>query len=184
MAKKMYVPNTIGIPTHGVDLWHHGLRLAKRNPKSPMKPPQEEGGKKERGGGKRGPKIYCRASHTEWAGVTESCHVKRRNSCMWLRPCCGYSATLEPSHTSVNGATEKSHIWKKSFGRFISRILFKKESKYQKKSFVCVQFYTQQYVLLPCLGPWDHYRKRHSFIGFFIFVGWPMNIRCHDHHIG
>jgi hypothetical protein len=127
---------------------------------------------------------YSRASHTEWAGVTESCHVKRRNSCMWLRPCCGYCATLEPSHTSVNGATEKSHIWKKSFGRFISRILFKKESKYQKKSFVCVQFYTQQYVLLPCLGPWDHYRKRHLFIGFFIFVGWPMNIRCHDHHIG
>jgi hypothetical protein len=52
----MYVPNTIGIPTHGVDLWHHGLRLVKRNPKSPMEPPQGERGgerKKERGGRKR-----------------------------------------------------------------------------------------------------------------------------------
>jgi hypothetical protein len=52
----MYVPNTIGIPTHGVDLWHHGLRLVKRNPKSTLEPPQGERGggkKKERGGRKR-----------------------------------------------------------------------------------------------------------------------------------
>jgi hypothetical protein len=34
MVKTMYVPNTIGIPTHEVNLWHHGLRLVKRNPKS------------------------------------------------------------------------------------------------------------------------------------------------------
>jgi hypothetical protein len=46
-----YVPNMIGIPTHGVDLWHHRLRLAKTNPKSPMEPSQGERGegrKKER----------------------------------------------------------------------------------------------------------------------------------------
>jgi hypothetical protein len=52
----MYVPNTIGIPIHGVDLWHHGLRLVKRNPKSTLEPPQGERGggrKKERGGRKR-----------------------------------------------------------------------------------------------------------------------------------
>jgi hypothetical protein len=44
----MYVPNTIGIPTHGVNLWHRRLRLANRNPKSPMEPPQgERGGRKK-----------------------------------------------------------------------------------------------------------------------------------------
>jgi hypothetical protein len=46
------VPNTIKITTYGVDLWHHRLRLAKRNPKSVIEPPQGErggGGKKERG---------------------------------------------------------------------------------------------------------------------------------------
>jgi hypothetical protein len=51
-----YVPNMIGIPTHGVDLWHHRLRLAKTNPKSPMELSQGERGegrKKERGGRKR-----------------------------------------------------------------------------------------------------------------------------------
>jgi hypothetical protein len=74
MAKKMYVPNTIGIPTHGVDLWHHGLRLANRNPKS-----QGEGRKKERGG-RRGPEASCRASHAEWASMTESHHINRRDS--------------------------------------------------------------------------------------------------------
>jgi hypothetical protein len=38
----------IGIPTYIIDLWHHGLRLAKRNSKLPMEPPQSE-----RGGGRR-----------------------------------------------------------------------------------------------------------------------------------
>jgi hypothetical protein len=38
----------IGIPTHGVDLWHHGLRLVKRNPKSSMEPSQgKRGGRKK-----------------------------------------------------------------------------------------------------------------------------------------
>jgi hypothetical protein len=54
MVKMMYVPNTIGIPTHLVDLWHHVLRIEERNPKSPMEPPQgEEMRKKERGERKR-----------------------------------------------------------------------------------------------------------------------------------
>jgi hypothetical protein len=48
MVKMMSVPNTIGIPTHGVDLWHNGLRLVKRNLKLPMEPPQGE-----RGGGRK-----------------------------------------------------------------------------------------------------------------------------------
>jgi hypothetical protein len=34
-----YVPNTIGVSTHGVDLLHHGLRIGERTPKSPMEPP-------------------------------------------------------------------------------------------------------------------------------------------------
>jgi hypothetical protein len=38
----MYVPNTIRIPTHGVDLWHHGLQIGERNQKSPIEPPQGE----------------------------------------------------------------------------------------------------------------------------------------------
>jgi hypothetical protein len=48
MVKTTYVINTIGIPTHGVD----GFQLVKRNPKSPIEPPQVErarGRKKERG---------------------------------------------------------------------------------------------------------------------------------------
>jgi hypothetical protein len=51
-----YVPNTIGIPTHGVDLWHHKLLLGERGPKLQMEPPQGERGggrKKGRGGRKR-----------------------------------------------------------------------------------------------------------------------------------
>jgi hypothetical protein len=27
MVKMMYVPNTIEVPTHGVDLWYHELRI-------------------------------------------------------------------------------------------------------------------------------------------------------------
>jgi hypothetical protein len=47
-VKTTYVPNMIGIPTYGVDLWHHGLQLVKRNPKSPMESPQgERGGRKK-----------------------------------------------------------------------------------------------------------------------------------------
>ncbi len=42
MVKTTYVPNTIRIPTHGVDLWHHGLEIGERNPKSPIKPSQGE----------------------------------------------------------------------------------------------------------------------------------------------
>jgi hypothetical protein len=37
-----YVPNMIEIPTHGVDLWRHGLQIGERNPKSSMEPPQGE----------------------------------------------------------------------------------------------------------------------------------------------
>jgi hypothetical protein len=50
MIKTTYVPNMIGIPTNAVDLWHHGLRLGERNPKSAMELLQGERGerKKER----------------------------------------------------------------------------------------------------------------------------------------
>jgi hypothetical protein len=44
----MYVPNTIGIPTHGVDLWHHKLQIRERTPKSPMEPPQGEERKRKK----------------------------------------------------------------------------------------------------------------------------------------
>jgi hypothetical protein len=47
-VKTTYVPNMIGIPTYEVDLWHHGLQLVERNPKSPMESPQgERGGRKK-----------------------------------------------------------------------------------------------------------------------------------------
>jgi hypothetical protein len=42
MIKMTFVPNMIGIPTHGVDLWRHGLQIGERNPKSSMEPPQGE----------------------------------------------------------------------------------------------------------------------------------------------
>jgi hypothetical protein len=41
-VKMTYVFNMIRIPTHGVDLWHHGLRIGERKPKSSMEPPQGE----------------------------------------------------------------------------------------------------------------------------------------------
>jgi hypothetical protein len=48
MIKTTYVPNMIGIPTNAVDLWHYGLRLGERNPKSPMELLQgERGGRKK-----------------------------------------------------------------------------------------------------------------------------------------
>lgn len=80
MVKTMFIPNTIGIPTHRVDLWHHGLRLAKRNSKLPMEPSQGERGrgrKREEKG--RGSGVSWRASHVEWTGVTGSHHVRRHD---------------------------------------------------------------------------------------------------------
>jgi hypothetical protein len=56
MVKMTYVPNMIRIPTHGVDWWHHGLRVGERKLKSLMEPPQGEERKKEeknRGGRKK-----------------------------------------------------------------------------------------------------------------------------------
>jgi hypothetical protein len=38
----MYVPNTIGVSTHRVDLLHHGLQIGDKISKSPMEPPQGE----------------------------------------------------------------------------------------------------------------------------------------------
>jgi hypothetical protein len=50
MVKTTYVPNRIGISTHGVNLGHHRLRMEKRTQESPMEPPQgkERRRKKER----------------------------------------------------------------------------------------------------------------------------------------
>jgi hypothetical protein len=47
----MHISNRIGIPTHGVDLWHQELRMEARTKKSPMEQAQgeERRGKKERG---------------------------------------------------------------------------------------------------------------------------------------
>jgi hypothetical protein len=49
-VKTTYVPNTIRVPTHGVDLMHHDLPIGERTPKSPMELPQceERKMKKER----------------------------------------------------------------------------------------------------------------------------------------
>jgi hypothetical protein len=54
-VKTTYVPNTIRVPTHGVDLMHHDLPIGERTPKSPMELPQceERKMKKERDEGKR-----------------------------------------------------------------------------------------------------------------------------------
>jgi hypothetical protein len=42
------VPNTIRVPTNIVDLWHHGLRIGERTPKTPMEPPQGEERKRKK----------------------------------------------------------------------------------------------------------------------------------------
>jgi hypothetical protein len=39
MVKMTYVPNMIAVPTHGVDLRHHGLPIGEETLKSPMEPP-------------------------------------------------------------------------------------------------------------------------------------------------
>jgi hypothetical protein len=47
----MYIPNTIRIPTHGVDLWHHVLEFGERTPNqqwSRCKVKGEERRRKER----------------------------------------------------------------------------------------------------------------------------------------
>jgi hypothetical protein len=51
MVKMTYVPNTIRILSHRVDLWHHILRFRERIPNrqwSCCKVKRGEGGKKER----------------------------------------------------------------------------------------------------------------------------------------
>jgi hypothetical protein len=87
MVKTTYIANTIGIPTHGVNLRHHGLRIGERNPKSPIDPPQgeERRRKKEREKEERerGSGDSWWPSHTKRTGVTESCHVRRHDS--WWR---------------------------------------------------------------------------------------------------
>jgi hypothetical protein len=58
MIKTTYVPNMIGIPTHGVDLWHHILRIGERTPKSSIKPPQGEERKRKKEKEEEGPVPY------------------------------------------------------------------------------------------------------------------------------
>jgi hypothetical protein len=43
-----YIPNMIRILTHGVDWWHHGLRVGERKLKSLMEPPQGEERKRKK----------------------------------------------------------------------------------------------------------------------------------------
>jgi hypothetical protein len=47
-VKTTYVPNTIRLPIHGVDLWHHRLQIGERSPKSSMEPPQGEEGRRKK----------------------------------------------------------------------------------------------------------------------------------------
>jgi hypothetical protein len=81
MVKTMFIPNTIGIPTHRVDLWHHGLRLAKRNSKLPMEPSQGERGrgrKKERGERKRvGGILAGQSRRMDWRDWVTPCQTAR-----------------------------------------------------------------------------------------------------------
>jgi hypothetical protein len=42
IVKTTYVFNTIGIPTHRVDLWHHMLQIGERSHKSSKEPLQSE----------------------------------------------------------------------------------------------------------------------------------------------
>jgi hypothetical protein len=72
----IYVLNKIRIPTHGVKLGRHGLRMEERTHKSPMGPSQ---GKERRGGGrkrggkrKKGRRPIFRRSHAISFDVTES----------------------------------------------------------------------------------------------------------------
>jgi hypothetical protein len=69
MVKTTYVPNTIGISTHGVDLWRHGLKIGERNPKSPMESSQGEKSRKKKRDEEeieREPGDSWQVSHVEW----------------------------------------------------------------------------------------------------------------------
>jgi hypothetical protein len=60
MVKMIYISNTIRIPTHGVNLWHHGLGFGGRSPNhqwSHRKVKRGEGRKKERR--KKGKRTAC-----------------------------------------------------------------------------------------------------------------------------
>jgi hypothetical protein len=48
MVRMTNVPNTIRVPTNRVDLWHHGLQIGERTPKTPMEPPQGEERKRKK----------------------------------------------------------------------------------------------------------------------------------------
>jgi hypothetical protein len=78
-----YVPNIIGIPTHGVDLWRHGLEIGERNLKSPIEPSQGEKRRKKKRDEEeieREPGDSWQVSHAEWISVTELHHIRRRDS--------------------------------------------------------------------------------------------------------
>jgi hypothetical protein len=48
MVKTTYISNIIRVPTHGVDLNHHGLPIGEGTPKSSMEPPQREERKRKK----------------------------------------------------------------------------------------------------------------------------------------
>jgi hypothetical protein len=73
-----YVHNMIGIPTHRVDLWHHGLRIGERNPKSLMEPPQGEERRRKK---KKRDMASWWPSYAKGTGVIESRHVRWCDSC-------------------------------------------------------------------------------------------------------
>jgi hypothetical protein len=58
-----YVPNTIRICTHGVDLWHHGLEFKESTPNHQWSCPkverEEKRRKKMRQKEKRYPNLFC-----------------------------------------------------------------------------------------------------------------------------
>jgi hypothetical protein len=134
----------IEIPTHGVNLWHHGLQLAKRKPKSPIEPSQGERGrkkerwerKKERGGKKRVGSILAGQSR-RMDRVTESRHVHMAGT----MPQWSLVAPVHMSRLHHKSCQSNWHNWKrldlkKSFDQFISQILIKKGTKYKQTKIV------------------------------------------------
>jgi hypothetical protein len=72
----IYVPNRIGIPTHGGDLGHHEHRKEGENPESPMEPPPTKRGQREE---KEVPATFyahqsCQFHQRDWVAA---CQVSR-----------------------------------------------------------------------------------------------------------
>jgi hypothetical protein len=142
------VPNTIGVPTHEVDLWHHEFQIGERTPKSPMEPPQgeERKRKKERGGQcpilhrSHARQVGMTASWVtpehmallDWRGTVPASMAHRARAILQCTWCDSFINRADQTSVTPNG-----HILKISFGRIYFSKYDLKKAKIQKKSLHC-----------------------------------------------